>query len=228
MKSNYIDTVGLSVGTANTIYNANQQGTITFPSTSLVATGTANSITIDTYRSESFGAVFLGTNNTGTSYVYTATIGTPGLLTTGTTANGYGLGQIVTITTTGTVPTGLGTGTNYYVIPVTGTSFNVATSYANAVAGTAITITGAGVATNTVAPTAIAGTALVQLQSSNDNTNWIATGSAGTLAVGSTFTTIGISQDRPQYHFMRYQVTGLTAGKIVINAQILTKTDVAQ
>jgi hypothetical protein len=226
MKSNYIDTVGESVGTA-TMYSAFKQGSVAFPTMTVVG-GTVNSVSLDTFRSESFSAVVTGSNATGTSYVYTATTGTPGTLTTGTNTNGYALGQIVTITTTGTVPTGLGTGTNYFVVPVTGSSFHVATSLANAQAGTAITITGAGVATNTVTPTALAGTSLVQLQSSNDNTTWIAQGTAGTLSVGTAITPIGISYDRPQYHFLRFQVTGVTAGQLVITPQVLTKTDAAQ
>lgn len=62
----------------------------------------------------------------------------------------------VQFTTTGTLPTGLSLATDYYVIKITDTTISVATSYANAVAGTAVSITtgtGSGVHTlNTLLP----------------------------------------------------------------------------
>lgn len=57
----------------------------------------------------------------------------------------------VQFTTSGVLPTGLSVGTDYYVIKVTDTTIKVATSYANAVAGTAVGITnGTGSGTNTL------------------------------------------------------------------------------
>lgn len=56
----------------------------------------------------------------------------------------------VRLTTSGTLPAGLATGTDYYVIKVTDTTIKFATSYANAVAGTAIDITDAGTGTHTI------------------------------------------------------------------------------
>lgn len=73
--------------------------------------------------------------------------------------------------------------------------------------------------------TAGTGTFVIQLQSSNDNKNWINEGTAGTLTIG---TAIGISVDRPKYHFIRPLVSGVSAGTLVINAQILTKSDTFQ
>ena len=49
----------------------------------------------------------------------------------------------VRFTTTGALPTGLSVATDYYVIKITDTTIKVATSYANAVAGTAVGITNA-------------------------------------------------------------------------------------
>lgn len=49
----------------------------------------------------------------------------------------------------GTLPSGLSPSTNYYIIPVNDSSFSVATSLANAQAGTAITFGSAGSGTNT-------------------------------------------------------------------------------
>ncbi len=57
----------------------------------------------------------------------------------------------VQFTTTGTLPTGLATTTDYYVIKLTDNTISVATSYANAVAGTAVSITtGTGSGTHTL------------------------------------------------------------------------------
>lgn len=61
-------------------------------------------------------------------------------------------GTAVTLTTTGTFPTGLAGSTTYYVIVVdpAAATYKLATSFANALAGTAITITGTGTGIQTL------------------------------------------------------------------------------
>lgn len=86
--------------------------------------------------------------NTGTTFTaitYTASGATM-------TAIGHGLstGKVVYITTSGTVPTGLATSTPYWIINLTADTFSFASTYANAMAGTAITTTGAGTGTQSV------------------------------------------------------------------------------
>lgn len=56
----------------------------------------------------------------------------------------------VQLTTTTTLPGGLSLATDYYVIKVSDTTCKFATSYANAVAGTAVNITDAGTGTHTI------------------------------------------------------------------------------
>lgn len=56
----------------------------------------------------------------------------------------------IQVSTTTTLPAGLSAATNYFVIKVTDTTCKLATSYANAVAGTAIDITDAGTGTHTI------------------------------------------------------------------------------
>lgn len=56
----------------------------------------------------------------------------------------------VQLTTTTTLPAGLSLATDYYVIKVTDTTIKLATSYANAVAGSAINITSTGTGTHTI------------------------------------------------------------------------------
>lgn len=59
-------------------------------------------------------------------------------------------GDGVRLTTTGTLPTGLSTLTTYYVIRLTESTVKLATTYLNALAGTAIDITGAGSGVHTM------------------------------------------------------------------------------
>jgi hypothetical protein len=60
------------------------------------------------------------------------------------------VGTRVRLTTTTTLPAPLATATDYYVIKITDTTFKLATSYANAIAGTSINITTTGTGTHTL------------------------------------------------------------------------------
>ena len=53
-------------------------------------------------------------------------------------------------TTTGTLPTGMATVTNYWMVKVDANTLSIATSLANALAGTVVTISGAGSGTDTL------------------------------------------------------------------------------
>jgi len=70
----------------------------------------------------------------------TITIATPGVLTltNGSLVNG----QAIILLTSGALPTGLTSGTLYYVGNVSGTTFKLSTTFANYLAGTYITTTG--------------------------------------------------------------------------------------
>lgn len=70
----------------------------------------------------------------------TITIATPGVFTyqSAVLING----MAITLSTTGSLPTGLTSGTVYYVGGVSSTTFKLATTYANAIAGTYITTSG--------------------------------------------------------------------------------------
>lgn len=92
------------------------------------------------------------TNTLGQSDTFTADAGTD-ICTYTSTANfpsNILTGTRVRLTTTTTLPAGLSLATDYYVIKVTDSTFKLATSYANAVAGTAINITDAGTGTHTI------------------------------------------------------------------------------
>lgn len=90
----------------------------------------------------------------GASATFTADSGTDILTLSISNAN-FATGVPITVTTTGTLPAPLVAGTTYYVIRVGTASTNpgtikLATSYSNAIAGTAIDLTTNGVPTNTI------------------------------------------------------------------------------
>lgn len=92
------------------------------------------------------------TNTLGQSDTFTADAGTD-VCTWTSTANipsNVLTGTKVRLTTTTTLPAGLATATDYYVIVVDENTFKLATTYAKAVAGTQIDITDAGTGDHTV------------------------------------------------------------------------------
>ena len=70
----------------------------------------------------------------------TISIASPGVVTI--TTHGLATGDCIELTTTGALPTGLTANTNYYVIYVNANTFQLATTLANALAGTAIDTSG--------------------------------------------------------------------------------------
>jgi microcystin-dependent protein len=79
---------------------------------------------------------------------FTVTIASPGVVTLA----GHGLitGDCVALSTTGALPTGLSTATNYYIIKLTADTFKLASSLANAQADTAINTSGSQSGTHTL------------------------------------------------------------------------------
>ena len=92
------------------------------------------------------------TNTLGQSDTFTADAGTDTCTYTSTASfpSNILVGTRVRLTTTTTLPGGLATATDYYVIKVSDSTFKLATTYANAIAGTAINITDAGTGTHTI------------------------------------------------------------------------------
>lgn len=104
--------------------------------TTSVTTTTAQATT----NTLAFGDTFTADASTDV-ITWTSTTNRPSNILTGTR---------VRLTTTTTLPAGLSLATDYYVIKVSDTTCKLATSYANAVAGTAIDITDAGTGTHTM------------------------------------------------------------------------------
>lgn len=101
-----------------------------------VTTITAQATTNTLGRSATFTA-----DDTTDIMTYTSVTSLPSNILTGTR---------VRLTTTTTLPAPLATATDYYVVRLSDTTFKLATSYANAIAGTVINITDAGTGTHTI------------------------------------------------------------------------------
>jgi len=106
------------------------------------------------------------------------------------------VGSVVRFTTTNTLPAGLSINTNYFLIYVSASTFKVATTLANANAGTAIDITDAGTGVHTITQLAIGTinhivkdqrTTIWYLQDSNARV-WFYDGSRAYLLNGNTLT----------------------------------------
>jgi hypothetical protein len=100
-----------------------------------VTTTTAQSTTNTLSQTDTFTA------ETSDLCTFTSTANIPSNLLVGTR---------VRCTTSGTLPAGLSTGTDYYYIRVSDSTFKLASSYANAIAGTAVDITDTGSGTHTL------------------------------------------------------------------------------
>jgi len=92
------------------------------------------------------------TNTLGRSATFTADAGTDLMTYTSVTSLPSNIltGTRVRLTTTTTLPAPLATATDYYVIRMSDGTFELATSYANAIAGTQIDITTTGTGTHTI------------------------------------------------------------------------------
>lgn len=143
-------------------------------------------------------------------------------------AHGLITGQTFTLTTSGVLPAGLALLTTYYAITVSSSVFKVASSLANALAGTAVDITAAaGGGTHTVAKAALASCSLKVQFSLDYDPNFPQTGTWYDLTSGSdNITATGTLQNSkadvyyPWARFVLTQTSGvLTSLTLFINAK---------
>ncbi len=118
----------------------------------LVANGGTN-----TFQLSSITQGMVWSGGQGSGITFTAVAATDIITLNGTSAN-FATGVPVTVTQTGVLPPPLAQDTTYYAIRIGSASTNpgtikLATTYANAIAGTAIDITGAGTPPNTITVT---------------------------------------------------------------------------
>lgn len=140
------------------------------------------------------------------------------------TGHGFATGLKGQLTSSGTLPAGLSTSTDYFVIVVDEDTIQLASSLANANAGTAVDITNVGTAasTHTFTPTALAG-ASVKLQASLDNEVFFdITNTSNNITVTANF--FLLDKVDPMYNYVR-AVHTLTAGQLNLITKIVVKDD---
>ncbi len=97
--------------------------------------------------------IFAGSGSLAESFAASAVAVATDLITVQPNVDRWVTGMKVRATTMGTLPTGLALATDYFVIRVSATTIKLATTLANAVAGTAIDITGQGTGTHALTHT---------------------------------------------------------------------------
>ena len=99
------------------------------------------------------------------------------------TAHGFSTGAVFQLTTDGTLPTGLALATDYYAIVVDANTLKLASSFNNALAGTAVDFTDDGTAAQTATLTPEALSLSLAVEGSLDGVNWSVADAALTTAV---------------------------------------------
>lgn len=133
-------------------------------------------------------------------------------------SHGFVEGVKVQLTTTGTLPAGLSLATDYFVIVIDANTIQLASSLANALAGTPVDITdqGSSGGVNTATPVALSG-ASVTFQKSNDGTNWIDVQTATSITVDGS---VMIENAAVSYRYFK-AVKALTAGVVDLQVNVL-------
>lgn len=132
---------------------------------------------------------------------------------------GHGMktGLKVRATSTGSLPTGISQGVDYYIIRNSADIFSLATSQENAVDGILITLTGgSGVHTFTIQPSTPVN---VSVEQSIDNEIWVPlSGSTSTLRS----TPIMLEQDASYYHSVRVRID-CDGGQHNVNVKLMLR-----
>jgi hypothetical protein len=116
-------------------------------------------------------------------------------------AHGYTTGVKGQFTSTGTLPGGLNLATDYWIIKVNNDTLSVATSLANAEAGTVELINSSGTGTHTFTPSTFGG-AVLKLQSSIDGNNFVDLPSCQ-VTINTSGTSL-FNVVEPAYRFLRF------------------------
>lgn len=109
------------------------------------------STTFNVPNLNSRGLIGSGTGSYSESFADTAINTTTDKITVSSNVDKWITGMVIQWTTTGTRPTGISAATDYYVIRDSATTIQLATSLANAIAGTAIDFSDDGSGTHTIA-----------------------------------------------------------------------------
>jgi hypothetical protein len=159
-------------------------------------------------------------------FVYDDTTPTAGAFTAAVTdictknGHGFSTGLKVRVSSDDTLPTGLLSNTDYFVIVGTANTFALTDSLEHALAGTdIINIGDAGTGTHTITPTSLAG-GNVKLQWSNNGTNWSDVTNGGANITGDGNAMYNFSG--VYYRYVK-AVFAITAGQVVLSGKLYTK-----
>ena len=139
-------------------------------------------------------------------------------------AHGFLTGLIGQMTTSATLPTGLSLATDYFIIEIDDDTYQLASSLANALAGTAVDITAIGSGDQTFTPTALAG-ASIKLQGSakaipTTDADWDDIPDSSVDITASDKESWNVTT--AHYHNFRYYIT-LASGQIDVVADLNVK-----
>lgn len=155
-------------------------------------------------------SVYMGVANVAPA---TGTFATTAMTTVGDFINlashGYVTGLLGTLTSTGGLPSDFPTANTYYIIALSANTIQLATSLANAIAGTPVDITVKdGTGNHSFKPTALAGLG-VHLEASIDGALWFPMASTTLTSAGQTL----MSYTGVSYNYLRVNST-LASGQI--------------
>lgn len=185
-----------------------------------VITGAQTNTAVNLDNSSGYSAMVLTTNTSPVAKLFASTAVSTAADTATITAHPYVTGVVGQLTTTGGLPAGLSTSTNYFIIVVDANTVKFAASLANALAGTAIDLTTQGSGNDTFTPTVASG-CTCKLQLSNDNVNWVDLASATAITIG-TPVMIRDSAPRIEYRYVK-AVFALAAGQVSTTVQTIVK-----
>lgn len=168
------------------------------------------------------GGIVVPTDQTpGLTKVFASTAVNTATYVVNIPSHGLVTGLLGQMTTTGTLPTGLSTATNYWIIAVDANNIAFASTLANANAGTKIALTAQGSGNDTFTPTAIAGATMLY-QVSQDGANWANWTTAAPLTSGTNIAVIPPLGAVPGFRYVR-PYFALTSGQLSVQVQTVTK-----
>ncbi len=128
-------------------------------------------------------------------------------------------GLKVRLTTTGTLPAPLALATDYFVIKTSDVLIQLATSLANAEAGTAVNITdqGSSAAVNTVTAVALSGASVTFQKSNSVSGPWVSIQSATSISADGS---VMLTQADVSYRYFKV-AKALTAGQVDLQCNTL-------
>lgn len=170
---------------------------------------------------QTVGAVIVPTDKTPSGKVFASTAVNTGTSTVTITGHGFVTGLVGQLTTTGGLPSGLSTSTNYYIIVVDANTVAFASSLSNANAGTKITLSTQGSGNDTFTATSLSGATAVW-QVSQDGSTWANWASPTSLTAGTNIVMNPPVAMPPGYNQIR-MTFALTAGQLQVQVQTVTK-----